>query len=219
MSEDDKMTRRDEIETLLPFYLNGTLSGADLALVEDWLASDPNADAALMEAEDELSMTVSDNEALRPHPNAFKRFSDALEEEAGPAISPFSRLSAWLGRTFAVPAPLVWASAAAMLALAVVTAGNLGRPPQNDIEVAGSHAADAAAFVLVTFKPDAKLADIAALLKSSAAQIAEGPSPAGAFKIAVSAKTIEEYDAVSAALARSPLVEALIPGRKPDAAK
>jgi anti-sigma-K factor RskA len=218
MSEDDKMTRRDEIETLLPFYLNGTLSGADLALVEDWLANDPNADAALLAAEDELSMTVSDNEALRPHPNAFKRFSEALEKETGPAVSPISRLSAWFGRTFAVPAPLVWASAAAMLALAVVTAGNFGRPPQNDIEVAGSGAAHSAAFVLVTFKPDAKLADIAALLKASGAQIAEGPSPAGAFKITVSAATAAEYDAVSAALKKSPLVETLIPGRKPDAA-
>ena len=40
MSEDKKMTRRDEMETLLPFYLNGTLSGADLALVEDLIAND-----------------------------------------------------------------------------------------------------------------------------------------------------------------------------------
>jgi anti-sigma-K factor RskA len=219
MSEDNKMTRRGEIETLLPFYLNGTLSGADLALVEDWLANDPNAEAALLEAEDEFSMIVSDNEALRPRPDAFKRFSDALEKEAGPAVSPVSRLSAWLGRTFAVPAPLVWASAAAMLALVVVTAGNLGRQPQNDIEVAGSQAADNAAFVLVSFKPDAKMADIAVLLKASGAQISEGPSAAGAFKISVSAKTIADYDAVSAALAKSPLVETVIPGRKPDAAK
>ena len=37
------MTSRDEIETLLPFYLNGTLSGDDLAKVEDWLANDPAA--------------------------------------------------------------------------------------------------------------------------------------------------------------------------------
>jgi anti-sigma-K factor RskA len=219
MSEDNKMTSRDEIETLLPFYLNGALSGEDLALVEDWLANDPNAEAALFEAEGEMALITSDNEALRPHPNAFKRFSDALEKEAGPAVSPLSRLSAWLGRTFAVPAPLVWAAAAAMLALVVVTAGNIGRQTQNDIEVAGSGEADKAAFVLVTFKPDARLADIAALLKASGAQISEGPSAAGAFKIRVSAATISDYDAVSAALAKSPLVETLTPGRKPDAAK
>jgi anti-sigma-K factor RskA len=219
MSEDRKMTRRDEIETLLPFYLNGALSGEDLALVEDWLANDPGAEGALLEAEGELAFIAADNEALRPHPNAFKRFSEALEKEPGPAVSPVSRLSAWLGKTFAVPAPLVFASAAAMLALAVVTAGNLGRQTPNDIEVAGTGETDNAAFVLITFKPDARLSDITALLKASGAQIAEGPSPSGAFKINVSAAAIVDYDAVAAALAKSPLVETLIPGRKPDAAK
>ena len=219
MSEDKTMTRRDEIETLLPFYLNGTLSGEDLALVEDWLANDPNAEAALFEAESELELITADNEAIRPHANAFKRFSDALEKEAGPSISPVTRLSAWFGRTFAVPAPLVWATAAAVLALVVVSTGNLGRQPAYDIEIAGSGEADKSAFVLVTFKPDAKLADLETLLKASGARIIDGPSAAGAFKIAVSAATVADYDTVSAALAKSPLVETLIPGRKPDAAK
>jgi anti-sigma-K factor RskA len=219
MSEDAKMTRRDEIETLLPFYLNGALSGEDLALVEDWLANDSNAEASLSAAESELALVIADNEALRPRPDAFKRFSDALEREAGPAVSPVSRLTRWLGRTFAVPAPLVWASAAAMLALVFVAAGNFGRHSPNDIEVAGSGETDNAGFVLVTFKPDAKLTDIAALLNASGARISDGPSAAGAFKIRVSASTIGEYDKVSETLAKSPLVAALIPGRKPDAAK
>ena len=219
MSENANMTPRDEIETLLPFYLNGTLSGADLAMVEDWLANDPNADAALAEAEGELAFITADNEALRAHPNAFKRFSEALEKEAGSAVSPISRFSAWLRGTFAIPAPLVWASAAAMLALAVVTAGNLGGPPQNDIEVAGSGVADNAPFALVTFKPEARLSDIAALLKTSGAQMSDGPSASGTFKIKVSAATIADYDAVMAVLSKSPLVETLTPGRKPDEAK
>ena len=219
MSEDTKMNRRDEIETLLPFYLNGALSGADLALVENWLANDPSAEAALMAAEDELSLIVSENEAVRPHPNAFKRFSEALEKETGAAVSPVSRFSAWLGKTFVIPAPLVWASAAAFLAMVAVNVVMQDRPALNDIEVAGSGEMDDAAFVLVTFKPDAKLSDIAALLKASGAQMAEGPGASGAFKITVSAATLADYDTASAALARSPLVQSLIPGRKPDAAK
>lgn len=212
------MTRRDEIETLLPFYLNGTLSGADLALVEDWLANDPNAEAALLDAESELEFISADNEAIRPHPNAFKRFSDALEMEPGPAVSPVSRLSAWLGRTFAVPAPLVWASAAALLAMVAVNVVLQNRPSLNDIEVAGAGEDAEAAFVLVTFKPDARLSDIAALLKASDARLGEGPSASGAFKVLVSADTVSDYDAAAAALAKSPLVELAIPGRKPDAA-
>ena len=218
MSEDIKMTRRDEVETLLPFYLNGTLSGADLALVEDWLANDPGAEAALSEAESELELISADNESIRPHPNAFKRFSDALEKEPGAAVSPVSRLSAWLGRTFAVPAPLVWASAAALLAMVAVNVVLQNRPALNDIEVAGGDVDENAPFALVTFKPDARLSDLAALLKASGARMGEGPSASGAFKIVISAQTLTDYDAATAALAKSPLVELVIPGRKPDAA-
>ncbi|TIN85850.1 MAG: anti-sigma factor, partial [Mesorhizobium sp.] len=46
MSAAEKMSRRDEMETLLPFYLNGSLEGSDLEAVEEWLASDPAALAA-----------------------------------------------------------------------------------------------------------------------------------------------------------------------------
>ena len=133
MSGDRDMTRRDEIETLLPFYLNGTLAGGDLAAVEDWLANDPNAETALFEAGGELALINADNEALRPHPNAFKRFSEALEREAGPAISPVSRLTAWLGKSFAVPAPLVWATAAAAFAFAIVTVADFGSEGQGQV--------------------------------------------------------------------------------------
>ena len=65
MSEED-MSRRDEIEALLPFYLNGTLSDAELAQVEAWLGSDPAALAALEQAELELSAASDANEAIRP---------------------------------------------------------------------------------------------------------------------------------------------------------
>jgi anti-sigma factor RsiW len=59
MSAAEKMSRRDEMETLLPFYLNGSLEGAELEAVEEWLASDPAAMAALGEAEAEFSGTAA----------------------------------------------------------------------------------------------------------------------------------------------------------------
>ena len=40
-SETGKMSSRDELEALLPFYLNGTLDEVDLASVDEWLATDP----------------------------------------------------------------------------------------------------------------------------------------------------------------------------------
>ena len=85
MSEEDRMSRRDEIEALLPFYLNGTLSGADLSAVEEWLRNDASALSSIEEAERELSATTAANEAIRPPADALSRFSKALEREAGPA--------------------------------------------------------------------------------------------------------------------------------------
>ncbi|TKB31942.1 MAG: anti-sigma factor, partial [Mesorhizobium sp.] len=57
MSAAEKMSRRDKMEMLLPFYLNGSLEGAELEAIEEWLANDPAALAALGEAEAEFSGT------------------------------------------------------------------------------------------------------------------------------------------------------------------
>ena len=70
---------RDEMQALLPFYLNGTLEGEDLARLEQWLATDPGGADALAEAEAELFGTISANEAIRPPADALTRFTRALE--------------------------------------------------------------------------------------------------------------------------------------------
>ncbi|RWQ45076.1 MAG: anti-sigma factor, partial [Mesorhizobium sp.] len=105
MSAAEKMSRRDEMETLLPFYLNGSLEGAELEAVEEWLATDPAALAALGEAEAEFSGTAASNEAIRPPAAALSRFARALDAEAGPARAPAasSRLAQAWGRFTAVP--------------------------------------------------------------------------------------------------------------------
>ena len=213
------MNRRDEAEALLPFYLNGTLSGDELKLVEDWLANDPAAAEALAEGDAEIEFVTGENETLRPSPHAFKRFSDALEKEPGPAVSPVSWLASFMKKTFAIPAPLVWASAAAALVVVVFTSNVSDRTTSNDVEVASASSTANAPFVLVTFKPDAKMADIIALLAASKAQISEGPASGNTFKIILPAATVADYDQQAAALAASPLVDQIIPGRKPDAAE
>ena len=73
MSAAEKMSRRDEMETLLPFYLNGSLEGSELEAVEEWLATDPAAMAALGEAEAEFSGISAANEAIRPPADALSR--------------------------------------------------------------------------------------------------------------------------------------------------
>ncbi len=211
------MTHRDEMETLLPFYLNGTLTGEDLRQVEDWLANDPAADEALLAAEAEIALVFEDNESLSPRPDALQRFSDSLDKIATPQGSPVSWLAAFLTRTFAIPAPLLLATAAAVLALMVVSISNIKSTSPDDVQVAGAGQAVNAPFVLVTFVPTATLTGIAELLEANGGQIESGPISGSTFKIALSADTVTQYDQASKQLSASPLVEKLIAGKKPDA--
>jgi anti-sigma-K factor RskA len=219
MSESDRdMSHRDEMEALLPFYLNGTLDGADLAAVEAWLANDPAGAAALDEAEAELFGATAANEALRPPADALGRFSKMLEQEAGPArAGGASSLFAGLWQRIAgLPSGLAWATAAAAVAFvlvqAVVDDGGRG----TGIEIAGEETGLAAMpFALVVFKPDATMADISAFLDANDALIAGGPTAGGVYRIAIPAKTIADYDRVLGLIAAAPFAQSVVAGRKP----
>ncbi|MER9212634.1 anti-sigma factor [Mesorhizobium sp. M0663] len=218
MSAAEKMSRRDEMEMLLPFYLNGSLEGTELEAIEEWLASDPAAMAALGEAEAEFSGTAAANEAIRPPADALSRFAKALDAEAGPSGAPAA--SSWLAqawsRFMAVPAGVAWAAAAVLLALVVaqsfVQTGNRG----GDFEIAGSEDDLAKMpFALVKFKPDAKLSDIIAFLDQNQLKIAGGPTADGVFRIGVPAKTAADYQKLLGLIAAQPFTEAALEGRKP----
>jgi anti-sigma-K factor RskA len=211
----EKMSRRDELEALLPFYLNGTLDGEDLVAVEDWLASDTAAMTALAEVEAEFSSTAAANQAIRPPADALSHFSRALDAEAGrehpAAPSVLSRL--WAG-FMAIPAGVAWAAATAAVVLVLVQAvmepGGRGGP----VEIAGTEARDMP-FALVTFKPDARIADISAVLADQGAVILSGPAAGGVFKIGIPAKTAADYERVVGLIAAQPFADTVSAGRKP----
>jgi anti-sigma-K factor RskA len=210
------VSRRDELEALLPFYLNGTLAGAELAEVEEWLANDPQAMAALEEAERELSATSAANEAIRPPADALSRFAKALEREAGPAwdaARPSWFAAAWQ-RLVGVPAGLAWATAAvAVLLLAVQVVRDLG-PREGGIEIAGTDE-QTLPFALVVFKPDARMNDVAAFLDENEATIVAGPLPGNMFKVGLPVKTVAEYDRLVGLIAAQSFTESVLPGKKP----
>jgi hypothetical protein len=218
MSAAEKMSRRDEMETLLPFYLNGSLEGSDLEAVEEWLASDPTALAALGEAEAEFSGTTAANEAIRPPADALSRFAKALDVEAGPARAPAS--SSWLaqawGRFMAVPAGVAWAAAAVLLALimvqSLVNPGGKG----GNFEVAGTEDDLAKMpFALVKFKPDAKMSDIAGFLGGNGLKIIGGPTADGVFRLGIPAANAADYTKQIGLIAAQPFTDTVIEGRKP----
>ena len=213
---ENDMSRRDELEALLPFYLNGTLDGQDIAAIEEWLATDPSAMAALEEAEAEFSGTSAANDAIRPPADALSRFSRALDAEAGPsrasAPSPLSRL--W-GQFMAIPASFAWAATAAAVALVLVQAVMEPGGRGGTIEIAGSGQADLP-FALVTFKPDARIADVSAFLAQHSATIVSGPASGGMFKIGIPVETVADYDRIVGLIAAQPFADTVLTGRKPD---
>ncbi|MER8591888.1 anti-sigma factor [Mesorhizobium sp. M1182] len=218
MSAAEKMSRRDEMEMLLPFYLNGSLEGTELEAIEEWLASDPAAMAALGEAEAEFSGTAAANEAIRPPADALSRFAKALDAEAGPSRAPAA--SSWLAqawsRFMAVPAGVAWAAAAVLLALVVAQSFVQTGNRDGDFEIAGSEDDLAKMpFALVKFKPDAKLSDIIAFLDQNQLKIAGGPTADGVFRVGVPAETAADYQKLLGLIAAQPFTEAALEGRKP----
>ncbi|RWO74870.1 MAG: anti-sigma factor [Mesorhizobium sp.] len=218
MSAAEKMSRRDEMETLLPFYLNGSLEGSDLEAVEEWLASDPAALAALGEAEAEFSGATAANEAIRPPADALSRFAKALDAEAGPARKPAG--SSWLtqawGRFMAVPVGVAWAAAAVLLALVMVQSFVEPGGKGNDFEIAGAENDPAKMpFALVKFKPDARMSDISAFLGSNGMKIVGGPTADGVFRLGIPAANAADYTKQIGLIAAQPFAETVIEGRKP----
>jgi hypothetical protein len=218
MSAAEKMSRRDEMETLLPFYLNGSLEGSELEAIEEWLANDPAALAALGEAEAEFSSTAASNEAIRPPGDALGRFTRALDAEAGPVRAPAA--SSWLaqvwGRFMSVPAGVAWAAAAALLALVMVQSVVQPGGKGGDFEIAGQQGDLAKMpFALVKFKPDVKMSDIVAFLGEHQLKIAGGPTADGVFRLGIPATTAADYEKVLGLIAAQPFAEAVVEGRKP----
>lgn len=218
MSAEENMSRRDELEALLPFYLNGTLEGDDLEAVEEWLATDPAAAVALAEADAEFAGAAAANEALRPPADALSRFSKALETEAGPARARAGR--SWLANTWeriaGLPAGLAWATAAgAVLLLIAQAALDTGRQGGH-FEIAGEEGGvGMMPFAFIKFRPDAEMADISAFFVENGAVIAGGPTAGGVFRIAIPAKTSADYDRLVGLIAAQPFAETVSEGRKP----
>ncbi|WP_048648056.1 hypothetical protein [Nitratireductor soli] len=215
MSENAFANRRDRLEALLPFFLNGTLSGAELHEVEEWLASDPEAMASLAEVESEYSATTAGNEAIRPPADALARFSRALEREAGPERAARLSLRERLTRLMpSMPVQAAWVAAGLALAILVGQTVWINLNGNEHYSVAGADREDAP-FAFVTFKGDASMADVSAALGELGLEIDAGPLPGGLYRVLVSAETVAQYDEIAAALEKTDVVETVVTGRKP----
>ncbi len=184
---------RDDIEALLPFYANGTLEGADRAAVEAALETDAGlrADLAALQA---IRQTMQAEEVASPGDFGLARLMRDVEAET-PVTAPPAAAN---DNVVPVTRLRLWQTAAAVI-LAVGLGVNLLPGPGDAPETGRSIATDEAptaeeGFSLasggapdftIAFAPDAREAEIRALLLQAGVEITQGPSALGLYGLSL----------------------------------
>ena len=187
-----------EIELLLPFHAAGTLSARDARRVEEALAGDPELARQHAVIREEYAETIHLNESLgAPSSRAMQKLFAAIDGEPVRKPSMSVNISARISEFFAKLSPrtLAWsASLGALLLLlqagvigAVLVKNQTAAPFQTaslstNEPVTRALGPEAPPRALVRFAPDARVADITALLDSYQASIVDG-AKGGMFRL------------------------------------
>ena len=217
MAASRKMLDREpgEIEMLLPFHAAGTLNARDARRVEEALAGDPELARQYAVIREEYAETISLNESLgAPSVRAMQKLFAAIDGEPVRTPSLSVSMSARVSEFFArlSPRTLAWSASLGAVAL-LLQAGVIGAvlvknqtasfqtaslsmnessaPITRDL---GSSAAPPRA--LVRFAPDARFADITALLDNYQASIVDG-AKGGMFRLQFGSKAMSRDEAAS----------------------
>ena len=177
-----------EIEMLLPFHAAGTLSPRDAKRVEEALARDGELAKQYAAIREEYAETIGLNESLgAPSARAMAKLFAAIDGEPARKPSMSGRISARLSGFFASLSPrtLAWSASLGGLAL-LLQAGVIGAVLVKNERPATFQTASLsmnepitrsmlpeAPRALVKFAPDARFADITALLDSYQASIVD----------------------------------------------
>ena len=186
-----------EIEMLLPWHAAGTLNARDARRVNEALARDPELARQYAAIQEEYAETIDLNESLgAPSARAMQKLFAAIDGEPARKPSASLNLSARIVEFFAKLSPrtLAWSASLGALAL-LLQAGVIGavlvknqnasfqtaslsmnEPITRDLGTAAPPRA------LVRFAPDARVADITALLDNYQASIMDG-AKGGMFRL------------------------------------
>jgi len=178
-----------EIEMLLPWHAAGTLNARDARRVDEALARDLELAKQYAVIREEYAETIGLNESLgAPSARAMQKLFTAIDAEPARNPSASLRISARIVEFFASLSPrtLAWSASLGALAL-LLQAGVIGavlvknqaasyqtaslstnEPATRDLAAAAPPRA------LVRFTPDARVADIAAMLDRYQASIVDG---------------------------------------------
>jgi anti-sigma factor RsiW len=217
MTEHDEV---DEIEALLPWFASGALDPQEASRVEIALARRPELRASLAAIEEDRAETIALSESLgAPSPHAWTRIMEAVEAE--PRNPPIThRIAAWFE---AVAAPqrgrFAWAAMAAAVVILLQAGAIIALLPKAGgsagayVSASADQSARPGVDILVSFAPDARLADVAALLKQHDAVIVDGPRPGGFYRLKVGgASGASETATLIQSFAQAPIVRMALPG-------
>jgi len=175
-----------EIEMLLPWHAAGTLNARDARRVEEALARDPELSQQYAAIREEYAETIDLNESLgAPSARAMQALFAAIDAEPERKPSASGGISRGIAGFFAAlrPRTLAW-SASLAAAVLLVQAGIIGamlmhnQPASfqtaslgTDEPITRTLSPEAPPRALVRFAPDARVADITALLDTYQAAI------------------------------------------------
>ena len=211
-----------DIELLLPWHATGTLNARDARRVEEALARDPELAKQYAVIREEYAATVHLNESLGgPPPRAMLKLFAAIDAEPERKPSAWLTARARMSDFFASLSPrtLAWSASLAVLALvlqagviAVMVAKNQpvtyetaslsANEPESMTRALVPEAASppraldkvAPLRALVRFAPDARMADVTALLDSYHAQILDGAG-GGMFRVQFGGRSMTSDEA------------------------
>jgi anti-sigma factor RsiW len=197
-----------EIELLLPWHAAGTLSARDARRVEEALAGDPDLARQYAVIREEYAETIDLNESLgapsvRAIQNLFAAIDAEPAQEARTSFNLSTRISSFLASLS--PRALAWSAGVGAVVL-LLQAGVIGavliKDQSASYQTASLSAAEhevvaqAPPRALVRFAPDARMADITALLDSYQASIVGG-AKGGMFRLQFGNKPVTKQEAAS----------------------
>ena len=208
MAMSKKLDEPSEIEMLLPWHAAGTLNARDARRVEEALARDPELARQYAVIREEYAETIHLNESLgAPSARAMQKLFAAIDEEPVRKPSLTSRISTGIAQFFASLSPrtVAWSAGAAAVAL-LLQAGVIGAVLMqgqtyqtaslsvNERSAAAMTRELAAAGTppraLVRFAPDARMADINALLDNYQATVVGAAN--GLFRLQFGGKSMNK---------------------------
>ena len=200
-----------EIEVLLPWHAAGTLNARDARRVDEALARDPELARQYAVIREEYAETISLNESLgAPSARAMQKLFAAIDAEPARAPSISLNLSARVAEFFAglSPRTLAWSASLGALALllqaGVIGAGLVKNQTSSfqtaslstNAPVTRDLGAAAAPYALVRFAPEARIADITALLDSYQAVVTDG-AKGGMFRLQFGNRAMSKDEAAA----------------------